>query len=244
MSGKSDLSNVVLQAGARTFRVQVPRGTFGASPIQLADVEPKDVELVIDSLKPIIPRLDIVRQVVDANGERVLPLVMLALAHVETILPAGRTFEGSSHDWTEDALVLAVQQRTSLEMRKKLWYHVVTTREFHDDVVETHSLPKDLRTKCKSLLDNIIADFTALLFTPPPASHMECTDVIADSWMSEVISPALANDGVYRPLESLDAMKQVDWKGLGVCDSCVKGKHEEWDVEADEVWRKLGGWIE
>lgn len=72
---------------------------------------------------------------------------------------------------------------------------------------------------------------------------MECTDVIADQWMPEVISPALANDGVYRPLESLESMKKVDWKGLGVCDSCVKDKHDEWDGEADEVWRKLGGWI-
>lgn len=52
MSVKSDLCNeVVLQAGAKTFRVQVPGGTFGASPVQLDDVDPKDVELAIDSLK-------------------------------------------------------------------------------------------------------------------------------------------------------------------------------------------------
>ena len=73
---------------------------------------------------------------------------------------------------------------------------------------------------------------------------MECTDVFADKWMDIVIQPSLENDGVYKPLESLGMMKSLDWRGMGVCESCVKDKHVEWDEEADNVWKLLGDWLQ
>ncbi|KAF9048360.1 hypothetical protein BDZ89DRAFT_760359 [Hymenopellis radicata] len=147
-------------------------------------------------------------------------------------------------DYAEDALILALRLDLEEEIRKRLWYHVVTTREFHDDENESSTLPVELRTRCTNLLDSLISHFTALLFTPPATSHMGCTDVFAESWMTVVISPSLESHGVYRPLESLDMMKKIDWGSMGVCQSCVADKHEEWNEEADVVWKLLGEWLQ
>lgn len=65
---------------------------------------------------------------------------------------------------------------------------------------------------------------------------MTCTDVFADTWMPLVISPAIENDGVYKPIETLERMKQIDWASHGLCGACVAEKYEEWSEEQENVW--------
>jgi hypothetical protein len=63
---------------------------------------------------------------------------------------------------------------------------------------------------CHRLLASLITDFTPVLFTACAASHMTCTDIIADCWMTDVITPALADGGVPRPLKrSLPSRQQI-----------------------------------
>jgi hypothetical protein len=92
-------------------------------------------------------------------------------------------------------------------------------------------------------MDALIAHFTPILFTPPAASHMECTDIFADQWMPQVIQPALENAGMHRPIETLELVKGVDWKSLGLCEQCVKEKTEEWTEEQRNVWRMVDDWM-
>jgi hypothetical protein len=73
---------------------------------------------------------------------------------------------------------------------------------------------------------------------------MACTDIIADRWMTDVITPALADGGVGRPLETLDRIAALSWNEMGVCDECVESKKIEWSETANNVWEKIGGWIE
>jgi len=73
---------------------------------------------------------------------------------------------------------------------------------------------------------------------------MACTDIIADHWMTDVITPALADGGVGRPLETLDRIASVSWNEMGVCDECVESKKIEWSETAKDVWENIGGWIE
>ena len=72
---------------------------------------------------------------------------------------------------------------------------------------------------------------------------MECTDVFADTWMTLVIQPAIADDGVYKPLETLQRMKEIDWASHGLCASCVVEKKEEWTDEQRRIWELMDGWI-
>jgi hypothetical protein len=94
------------------------------------------------------------------------------------------------------------------------------------------------------LLASLIADFTPVLFTVDAASHMACTETIADNWMSDVIAPALADGGVGRPLETLARIASLPWKEKGLCDECVESKKTGWDETAKDVWEKVGGWVE
>ena len=72
---------------------------------------------------------------------------------------------------------------------------------------------------------------------------MACTDVFADTWMKLVIQPALDNDGVYKPLETLERMKSIDWDQEGLCPSCVMEKREEWSEEQRTVWKLMDSWL-
>ena len=95
-----------------------------------------------------------------------------------------------------------------------------------------------------TLMTRFIEHFTPILFTPAATPHMACTDVFADSWMKLVIQPALDNDGVYKPLETLERMKNIDWDKEGLCPSCVVEKREEWSEEQRTVWRLMDTWLE
>lgn len=96
---------------------------------------------------------------------------------------------------------------------------------------------------CEHLMFRIIEHFTPILFTPPATSHMACTDVFADTWMTLVIQPALENDGVYKPLESLEQLKDIDWAKEGLCPSCVMEKLEEWTEEQRYIWKAMDKWL-
>jgi hypothetical protein len=86
--------------------------------------------------------------------------------------------------------------------------------------------------------------FTPILFTPAATPHMACTDVFANTWMSLVIEPALDNGGVYKPLETLQDIIDVDWGKHGLCPSCVNEKRDEWHGEQQNVWERMGGWTD
>ena len=96
---------------------------------------------------------------------------------------------------------------------------------------------------CMTLMTRFIEHFTPILFTPAATPHMACTDVFADTWMPLVIQPALDNDGVYKPLETLERMKSIDWAKKGLCLSCVLEKREEWTEAQRTVWRLIDGWL-
>ncbi|KAF5378351.1 hypothetical protein D9615_008761 [Tricholomella constricta] len=96
---------------------------------------------------------------------------------------------------------------------------------------------------CTRLMTRLIDHFTPILFTPPATPHMACTDVFADTWMALVIQPAIENDGVYKPLETLEGMKNTDWEKKGLCRGCVKEKEEEWTREQRVIWGAMDGWL-
>lgn len=72
---------------------------------------------------------------------------------------------------------------------------------------------------------------------------MACTDVFADRWMSLVIQPAIGNSSVYKPLEMLEQIKQIDWLVEGLCAACVREKRKEWTQEQEDVWEKMDSWL-
>lgn len=97
---------------------------------------------------------------------------------------------------------------------------------------------------CMTLMTRLIEHFTPILFTPAATPHIECTDVFADTWMPLIIQPALDNNGVYKPLETLERMKSIDWAKEGLCPSCVVEKREEWSEEQRIVWKLMDSWLE
>lgn len=97
---------------------------------------------------------------------------------------------------------------------------------------------------CMTLMTRLIEHFTPTLFTPPPTSHMECTDALAGVWMTLVIQPAISNDGVYKPLETLESMKGLDLEKEGLCRSCTEDKRREWTDEQCSIWQMMDDWLE
>ncbi|KAN0123942.1 hypothetical protein V8E52_002432 [Russula decolorans] len=163
-------------------------------------------------------------------------------------------------DYLEEALELALQYGVESESKKALVYSVAISTnfdprgEYDPSGPESHDAsgegaphpalsPRTLRI-CHRLLASLITDFTPVLFTVCAASHMACTDIIADHWMTDVITPALTDGGVGRPLETLDRIASLFWNEMGVCDECVESKKSEWSETAKDVWEKTGGWIE
>ncbi|KAG5636531.1 hypothetical protein H0H81_007728 [Sphagnurus paluster] len=159
-----------------------------------------------------------------------------------------------------------IAKHAKIQMQKALYYHFVTSSDSHFDTdpSEFSDNPKPLPhadpidsdnntgpnrlsqedTKlCIDLMSRTIDYFTPILFTPPATSHMACTDVFADTWMSLVIQPAIENDGVYKPLETLESLKGIDWGKLGLCDACVREKQQEWTDEQLVIWKAMDGWL-
>jgi len=72
---------------------------------------------------------------------------------------------------------------------------------------------------------------------------MACTDVFADRWPQLVVGSALTGGSLYKPLETLEQIKQIDWGAEGLCPACVQGKREEWTKEQEDVWEMMDGWL-
>ncbi|KAF9486079.1 hypothetical protein BDN70DRAFT_870594 [Pholiota conissans] len=172
--------------------------------------------------------------------------------------PAAFTHDHSLYD----ALPLATEFNLRAA-RKAILYSLVTTTEFDvsDSNADTQNpeaassllaaadktrtlSPADSEI-CTTLMTRLIENFTPTLFTAPAASHMKCTDAFAgDTWMTLVIQPALENDGVYKPLETLQRIKEIDWEAHGLCPSCVAEKIEEWTQEQRTIWDLIDSWLE
>ncbi|TFK18860.1 hypothetical protein FA15DRAFT_674944 [Coprinopsis marcescibilis] len=105
------------------------------------------------------------------------------------------------------------------------------------------SLSSRDRKICADLLNRLISHFTPTLYTPATGSHMGCTDRFADMWMPCVIQPSFEDDGVYKPLETLEKIKGINWVKEGICEACAEEKRQEWTEEQDKVWVKLDEWI-
>lgn len=93
-------------------------------------------------------------------------------------------------------------------------------------------------------MTRVIDHFTPILFTPATTRHMACTDVFADTWMNLVISPALEDDGVYKPIETLERLKRIEWAQRGLCAECTREKREEWTEEQEAIWALVEKWLE
>ncbi|KAN0133693.1 hypothetical protein V8E53_008417 [Lactarius tabidus] len=191
------------------------------------------------------------------------PIFELAKRDLAALFPGGPLPFAHLHriEHLEEALELALQYGADIETKKALLYSVSTSTNFdpknqynhsepdnHDDASGAGAphpalSPRTLRI-CHRLLASLITDFTPVLFTVGAASHMPCTEALADYWMSDVITPALADGGVGRPLETLARIASQPWKERGVCDECVESKKVEWGEAAKDVWEKTGGWVE
>jgi hypothetical protein len=98
--------------------------------------------------------------------------------------------------------------------------------------------------RCMHLMTHFIEHFSPILFTPPATPHMACTDVFADTWMKLVIQPAIDDEGVYKPLETLERIKHIDWVKTGLCSACVLEKNAEWTEEQETIWRLMDRWLD
>jgi len=192
-------------------------------------------------------------------------IFQLAREYIENMFPSGPA-PFSHPECLEEAWVLATEY--DIPIQKGLLYSIVTTLDFDtegSDVApeaanhlitatdsETASVapasfnnhafsPADVQ-RCRCLMKGIMDHFTPILFTPPTTPHMGCTDVFADTWTSLVIQPALVNGGVYKPLEALQDVIDIDWGKHGLCISCVLEKRDEWRREQEIVWEKMDQW--
>jgi hypothetical protein len=100
----------------------------------------------------------------------------------------------------------------------------------------------DLHRLCVQFMVRIMDHFAPILFTVPTSSHMECTGVFGDHWMNAAIQPAFDNSGIYKPLETLKKIQDIDWRSLGLCDACSEEKKKEWEDEADDIWSRMKTW--
>ncbi|KIP01773.1 hypothetical protein PHLGIDRAFT_80106 [Phlebiopsis gigantea 11061_1 CR5-6] len=144
-------------------------------------------------------------------------------------------------DDLEEVLGLAVEHDIS-SVQKALYYNVATTSHFEPGTPHP-SLPPVVTARCAALQDALIAHFTPILFTVATAGHMACTDVFAETWMPDVIAPALANNGLCHPIETLREIQAVRWEDKGICDECCQQKRAEWDEEVRVVWDKVDTWL-
>ncbi|KAI0697299.1 hypothetical protein C8T65DRAFT_26069 [Cerioporus squamosus] len=171
----------------------------------------------------------------------------LARSRIEQLIPSNpEAFTRAQH--AEEALALAVKYDVP-SIRKALYYSVATHP--HQQDVQEHAngttshpeLAPDISARCDALLEHLIAHFTPILFTVATAGHMACTDVLAEKWMTLVIQTALDDNGLCRPLETLERIIAIDWEKEGLCPECVKDKREEWRREQRDVWARLDEWL-
>ncbi|TFY69867.1 hypothetical protein EVG20_g2980 [Dentipellis fragilis] len=217
---------------------------------------------------PPFPRLAALLRITSPHQLSILPLATQARTHLAALFPGGPTPFAHLHprEHLEDALALAMAYPEAVAPKTKnaLLYGVATSTNFDPQSAydpNPHTAPPDNDTPQDAdavphpaltprtlrilhrLLAALVADFTPLLFTVGAASHMECTDILAERWMADVIGPSLVDGGVARPLETLARVSEWDWAGAGVCKECVEKKREEWAEEAGKIWDAVPGWV-
>ncbi|KAH0586669.1 hypothetical protein H2248_007889 [Termitomyces sp. 'cryptogamus'] len=193
----------------------------------------------------------------------------LTMKRLISVIPT-KYSPGFLPDDPEEALELATEYELPL-MRKALYYHFVTSPSSYFDAISYHTqslgdspplseadsdtvkheaanqprrpLSQTDAKLCAQLMERIIEHFTPILFTPATTPHMACTNVFADTWMSLVIQPAIEDNGVYKPLETLERIKSIDWADAGLCAACVKEKNEEWTQEQQHIWNTMDTWL-
>ncbi|KAJ7650166.1 hypothetical protein FB45DRAFT_11170 [Roridomyces roridus] len=235
-------------------------------------VSVRDFEILLEHLyhdNPLspdspFPRIASVLRV-SAPGQLDFPKIhATATRYFINLFPSGPApFLHPAH--LEEAFALSTTLNIT-SVQKGLLYSLVTSTNFEMEEANeakvsdsTHQLPVSIDSpsdahkrvlssadaqRCMRLMTHFIDHFTPILFTPPATPHMACTDVFADTWLKFVIQPALADDGVYKPLETLERLKGLDWAGAGLCSTCVVEKNAEWTEEQEVVWRSMDKWIQ
>ncbi|KAI5997678.1 hypothetical protein F5J12DRAFT_906949 [Pisolithus orientalis] len=153
----------------------------------------------------------------------------LSSNYLEAMFPSG-PFPFTHPNHLEEALALT----TTYDVRSPR--HDNSQGDIVEDSKTRHSVlsPADVERRGR-LMAGIVDHFTPILFTPPATPHMACTGVFADQWMSLVIPSAISDGGVYKPLETLESIKQLDWAAEGLCP--------DWTEEQAVVWEKVGSWL-
>jgi len=187
-----------------------------------------------------------------------------ARSYLEGMFPSGPyVFVHGNH--LEEALSLAVLYNIT-SIQKGLYYSLVMTTDFEPDlgasqsenpvspsILEDEGASADLPARhvlspadterCRKLMAGIVEYFIPIVFTPPATPHMVCTDVFADKWMQLVIQSAIEDGSLYKPLETLEQIKQIDWGAQGLCPACVCEKKGEWTKEQEDVWGMMDEWL-
>ncbi|KAI6018413.1 hypothetical protein EDC04DRAFT_2869972 [Pisolithus marmoratus] len=154
--------------------------------------------------------------------------------------------------YLEEALALTTPYKIE-SIRKGIYYSLVTTTDFEAEevggeevanadnnlAVGQDGIVEDSKTRhtvlssadverCGKLMAGIVDHFTPIL---PQRHNMACTVVFGNKWMSLVIQSAISDGGVYKPVETLECIKQLDWAAEGLFPACVREKREEWTEE-------------
>ena len=93
--------------------------------------------------------------------------------------------------------------------------------------------------KISELVDHLSQSLSPTLFQAAAALHMPCTNAIANQWMEKVVTPALENGGLYKAIETLRSIRDIEWEEYGVCTECCAAKREEWNEEILGTWEDL-----
>ncbi|KAF5328607.1 hypothetical protein D9619_011574 [Psilocybe cf. subviscida] len=231
------------------------------------NIKPEDVDVLLQHLyhdKPLAKESQIahIASILRVSGPTQLDFPELhgrARSLFESLFPSDPSAFTHDHP-RHEALPVATALGLS-SARKAILYSLVTMTEFtiaeegSDPASSTPdtqkpsgdstepALSREDAVVCTELMTRLIEHFTPILFTPAATPHMECTDVFAETWMPLVIQPAIETDGVYKPLESLQRMKEIDWAKYGLCASCVVEKREEWEGEQRIVWDLMDTWL-
>ncbi|KIK91851.1 hypothetical protein PAXRUDRAFT_830477 [Paxillus rubicundulus Ve08.2h10] len=188
----------------------------------------------------------------------------LAKSCFEAMFPSGPyAFVHGNH--LEEALSLAVSYNIT-SIQKGLYYSLVMTTDFEPDMGVSQSenpvasstlgdegvsvdlsarhilSPADIE-RCRKLMAEIVEFFVPVVFTAPATPHMVCTDIFADKWMQLVIQSAIEDGSLYKPLEMLEQLKQIDWEAEGLCPTCVQEKRGEWTEQQEGLWEMMDGWL-
>ncbi|PFH46073.1 hypothetical protein AMATHDRAFT_77826 [Amanita thiersii Skay4041] len=239
-----------------------------ASEILATDFEALLMHLYHD--RPLSPKMQIdhIASILRITSPRLLDFPAIHASAKELFIgmfPTGPTPNYHPAKITE-ALAVATEYNLS-PVRKTLFYSIITTSEVDfyavDDGGSSAEIesepenspmegstpsskqkitPNDARC-CAMLMEKLIEHFTPILFTPATTPHMACTDVFADTWMTLIVQPALEDEGVYKPVETLERFKSIDWAKQGLCESCVVEKREEWTAEQHVIWDKIDRWL-